>query len=194
MVEAIQKKTSVLAILSLVLGCFFILFIPLLGMLFVIPALILGIIVLILGIIALVKISKEENNLKGRGLAISGIVLGVVGILISIAIILPSLLWARESANKISATQKVRAIIVAIEAYAEAHNGKYPVSESVLLDGNSPYLSKSYDNQVINGYRYLLELNSGSYRVVAKPEECVNKWTKIIIAQTGGIINEEACR
>ena len=58
MVETIQKKTSVLAILSLVFGCFFL--IPLLGFAFSIPA-------LVLGIIALVNISKEDNNLKGRG-------------------------------------------------------------------------------------------------------------------------------
>jgi len=58
MVEAIQKKTSVLAKLSLVFG--FLSIIPFYGSLFSIPA-------LILGIIALVKISKEGNNLKGRG-------------------------------------------------------------------------------------------------------------------------------
>lgn len=185
MVEAIQKKTSVLAILSLVFGCLSI--IPFYGSLFSIPA-------LILGIIALVKIPKEGNNLKGRDLAIRGILLGALGMLISIAIILPSISGARGAANKQAATASVRTISNALETYATAHNGKYPMSESALVDGDVPYLSKLYDNQIIHGYRYLLELNTDSYKVVAKPEKCVNKWTKVITAVTGGLIKEEECR
>jgi hypothetical protein len=88
----------------------------------------------------------------------------------------------------------VRTISDALETYATAHNGKYPMSESALVDGNAPYLSKSYDNQVIQGYRYLLELNTNSYKVVAKPEKCVAKWTKVITAVTGGVVQEEECK
>ena len=185
MVEAIQKKTSVLAKLSLVFG--FLSIIPFYGSLFSIPA-------LILGIIALVRISKERNNLKGRKLAIRGILLGTLGMLTSVAIILPSILGARESANEQVATASVRTISDALEAYATANNGKYPMSEFSLVDENVPYLSKSYDKQVIHGYRYLLELDTDSYRVVAKPEKCVNKWTKVITAVTGGVIQEEECK
>lgn len=185
MAEAIQKKTSVLAMLSLVLGCLSI--IPFYGSLFSIPA-------LILGIIALVKISKEGNNLKGRDLAIRGILLGVLGMLISIAIILPSILGAREASNQQTATASVRTISDALETYAKANNGKYPMSESALVDGNAPYLSKSYDNQVIHGYRYLLELNTNSYKVVAKPEKCGTKWTKVITMVTGGVVQEQECK
>jgi len=114
--------------------------------------------------------------------------------LISIAIILPSILGAREAANKQAATASVRTISDALETYATANNGKYPIFESALVDGNAPYLSKSYDKQVIHGYRYLLELDTDSYRVVAKPEKCVNKWTKVITAVTGGVIQEEECK
>ena len=96
MVEAIQKKTSVLATWSLVFGCLFAIS---LFSFFSFLSLFLSIAALILGIIASVKISKEGNNLRGKGLATGGIVLGVVGILLSIAIILPSLKWARTSGN-----------------------------------------------------------------------------------------------
>lgn len=185
MVEAIQKKKSVLAILSVIFGCLSI--IPFYGSLFSIPALILGIIVL-------VKIPKEGNNLKARGLAIRGILLGVLGMLISIAIILPSILGAREAANAAWATARVRTISNALEVYATAHNGKYPMSESDLVNGDAPYLSESYDNQVIHGYRFLLELNTDSYRVVAKPEKCVKRWTKVITAVTGEVVQEDECR
>ena len=143
MVEGSRKKTAVLAKLSLIFGCLFI--VPLLGLFSPIPA-------IILGIVALVKIFKEGNNLKGRGLAIGGIVLGVVGMLIITAAVKDSL-RARKLANGYVARGKVMDISEAIEIYAKANNGKYPVSESVFLDGDALYLAKSYDNQVIHGYR-----------------------------------------
>src|SRR5438105_2173436 len=68
MIKMIQKKTSMLAVLSLVFGCLFI--IPVFGVIFSISA-------LILGVIALVVISKNEDKLKGRALAIVGTVLGI---------------------------------------------------------------------------------------------------------------------
>ena len=162
MAEMAQKKTSVLAVLSLVFGCFFI--IPFLGVLFSIPA-------VILGIAALVAISKEGNNLKGKGLAIGGIILGVLGIVIISFVALlsvvaiPNLLRARISANDYSAKANIRTISTAIETYAISNNGKYPVSESSL----SPYLPRRYGNEAVNGYRYLLNLNYNSYSIVAKP-------------------------
>jgi len=191
MADTIQKKTSLLAILSLVFGCLFI--IPFIGIIFSLPA-------LILGIIALVAISKEENKLKGRGLAISGIVLGAVGIILIpivallAAIAIPNLLRARLSANEAAAKATGISISSAIETYATVNNGKYPMSEFALVDGNSPYLSRSYDNQVINGYRYLLELNDNSYMIVAKPESCGTTGTKVITVTTGGAMREEECK
>ena len=85
-------------------------------------------------------------------------------------------------------------ISTAIEAYAAVNNGKYPMSESALVDGNAPYLSKSFNNQVISGYRYLLDLNTNSYRVAARPESCKATGTKVITAETGGVMQEEECR
>jgi len=57
----VAKKTLGLAVFSLVLGCLFI--IPLLGMIF-------GIAAITLGVIALSKISKDKETLKGNGFAI----------------------------------------------------------------------------------------------------------------------------
>ena len=81
----------------------------------------------------------------------------------------------------------------AIETYAKANNGKYPISEFELVNGNAPYLTESYSNQIIHNYRFLLELNSDSYRVVAKPEKCGFRG-KIITAVTGGVVQEEECK
>lgn len=191
MVETIQKKVSVLAILSLVFGCFFI--IPIFGNYYSIPA-------LILGIIALVNISKEENNLKGRGLAITGIVLGVLKIILIPLIVLFShisesnLSRARQSANESLAKTTMRIISTAIEAYAKENNGKYPMSESVLVIGDVPYLSKFYDHRVIGGYKYLLKFKTNYYLVVALPETYGVTGTKIITVGTGGVMQDEGCK
>ena len=67
-----QRKTLGLAIASLVVGCFF--WIPLLGLLF-------GLAALIMGIIALVQINKNKIQLKGEGMAIAGIVMGALSVL-----------------------------------------------------------------------------------------------------------------
>jgi len=110
------------------------------------------------------------------------------------AIAIPNFLRARLVANEASAKATVRTISTAIESYSSANNGQYPMSEHALVDGNLPYLSKSYDNQVINGYRYLLELNDNSYRVVAKPETCGTTGTKVIAVETGGVMQEKECK
>ena len=97
MVEPTQKKTSLLAILSLVFGCLSL--IPMYGGLFPIPA-------VILGIIALVRIPKDEDNLKGRKFAVRGILLGVLGLLLAIAIALPSILGAEKQLMQIGHDKK----------------------------------------------------------------------------------------
>jgi len=72
------KKTAGMATASLICGIAGI-FINLLG----IPSLL----AIIFGIISLVKISRNPN-LKGKGFAIAGIILGVVGIILMIFLII----------------------------------------------------------------------------------------------------------
>ena len=74
--KVIKKQTSGLAIASLILGIFA--FIPAIGFL-------LGITALVLGIIALVK-TKKDNNTGGKGMAITGIVLGSLGMILTVVI------------------------------------------------------------------------------------------------------------
>ena len=103
------------------------------------------------------------------------------------------ILRARAIANDAAAKETVKSISIAIEKYARANNGKYPMSESDLIDERGLYLSKYYGNKPISGYRYLLELDADSYRVVAKPESCKATGTKVITAIEGGVIKEEEC-
>jgi type II secretory pathway pseudopilin PulG len=96
-------QTSGKAIASLIFGIFF----------FMIPTAILAI---IFGHLSLSDIKKSAGRLQGRGLAITGLVLGYAGIafipliLIIAAIAIPILLRARMAANESSAVASVHAI------------------------------------------------------------------------------------
>jgi type IV pilus assembly protein PilA len=104
------EKTSGLAIASLVFGMLF-LFFP------------LSIVAVVLGHVSLSQIKKSAGRLGGRGLAITGLVLGYLGIavipliLIIAAIAIPNLMRARIAANESSAVGALRTINVAQVTY-----------------------------------------------------------------------------
>lgn len=187
--EGQGKKTLGMAIASLVFGCFFL--IPLLGIVFSIPA-------IILGIIALVKIGHNKETLKGSGMAIAGIILGAIGILIIpiiaifAAIAIPNFLRARLRANEASAQARVRTVGTAIEAYAAANEGKYPLSESELINTQPPYLDQAYNNNTVQGYNYSIKLNPDTYEITAKPVECGATGIQVFINRNGEI-TESKC-
>lgn len=111
----IARRTSGLAIAALVLG--------ILGM--CVP--LLGIIGIILGAIAISQTSRPEVG--GRGLAIAGLVLGIVGtlfVVLQLAILLPSLNRARETANRVKCASNMRQIGTAFMLYANENRGALP--------------------------------------------------------------------
>jgi len=177
----VQKKTLGLAIASLVFGCLFI--VPLLGIIF-------GLTAVILGIIALVKISNNRDSLKGKGLAIAGISLGALGIIMVpifamlAAIAIPNLLRAKVSANEASAEASVMTLSTAAEAYAAA-NGRYPDDEYDLVYAEPPYLSSSYNNKTIVGYTYSVGFYSDGYEIIAEPERCGTTGFKVFTNRNG---------
>ncbi|MCK9573422.1 MAG: DUF4190 domain-containing protein, partial [Candidatus Omnitrophica bacterium] len=184
-----QKKTSGFAIASLVLGCLFL--IPFLGLLF-------SLLAIIFGIVALVKISNNKQVCKGTGLAVSGLVLGVIGIIIIpiiamlAAIAIPNLLRARAVANEAQAQATIRTIVSAATSY-NTENGRYPQKDSDLAYANPPYLSQSYDNKTVNGYTYSVKFAPNSYTIVAAPESCYATGTKIFTMKDGEI-SENKCK
>jgi type IV pilus assembly protein PilA len=108
------------AIGSLICGIFFFLF----------PTAILAI---VLGHLSLSDIRNAAGRLTGRGLAITGLVLGYAGIasipliLIIAAIAIPNLLRARMAANEASAVESLRKINAAeVEYDASYQNGYAP--------------------------------------------------------------------
>ena len=154
----VQKKTLGLAIASLICGCFF--FIPFLvslisGSFFFIPFAgnPLGLLAIVLGIVALVKISKNKDILKGKGLAITGIVLAVmpfVIIVVFLTTITGSRLTSRDKQAKIAIakTDITSNIPLALDLY-ESDNGQYPSNLQALIVNpggltywNGPYIKK----------------------------------------------------
>lgn len=83
----------------------------------------LSVVAIILGHISLSEIGKSAGRLKGRGMAIAGLVLGYLGvvaipfILILAAIAIPNLLRAKIAANEASAVGSMRNLLAAEVVY-----------------------------------------------------------------------------
>ncbi len=114
----VERKTSALAITSLVLG---VLALPTCG--------ITGLIGLVLGIVALVKINRSAGRLSGMGFAIAGICLsGVFLLMLPVcgALLLPALAKAKEKAQNITCMNNVRQLGLGVMMYSSDHGDKFP--------------------------------------------------------------------
>ena len=168
MTEGQKKQTLGVAIASLVCGC--LVLIPLLGILFSLAA-------IICGIVALVTLSKKNETHKGKGLAISGIVLGGIGILILpivvllAAIAIPNFLRARHNANEFGAIAAARTLSSACASYKAADKAScYPDSLDDLARAEPPFIDSELGDGAQNGYVFTYEGSCDSFRVTAAPE------------------------
>ena len=131
----VQVETSGTAIASLVLGISGI-FTAGLG----------AIVGIILGIIALRAIRRGAGRIKGRGLAIAGIlvsgmVLFMIVFLFGPAMILPALWRARTAARTAESMANARQIAIVIATYGEENDGRLPPADS-WPDALEPYIGK----------------------------------------------------
>ena len=118
-----EPKTCGLAITTFVLGllCMTCILWPLLAL----PA-------IICGIIALVKISKSNGQLKGSGFAIAGLVIPVVFTLIMpilAAILIPALSQAKMAAQRVVCATNLKALSTAMIVYMNDYDDQYPTPE-----------------------------------------------------------------
>ena len=114
----LPPETSGKAVFSLICGVFFI----------ILP---LSIVAVIFGYIALSEIRKSPGRLKGRGLAITGIVLGYVGVVFIVALFGLGIYGIRKAGKEInnaavsvsegSAVSSMRTLNMAEIAYGRAH-------------------------------------------------------------------------
>jgi type IV pilus assembly protein PilA len=106
-----EARTSGKAIGSLISGFLF----------FIFPA---AIVAVVLGHISLSEINRGRGRVRGRGMAIAGLILGYIGIafipLIIAAIAIPNLLRAKMAANESSAVGTLRMYNTAMVRYANA--------------------------------------------------------------------------
>lgn len=128
--------------------------------------------------------------------AIIAIVIAVAILPMSLlaAIAIPNLLRARLMANQSAAKAKVITISTAIETYASANQGRYPLDEYELLHADPPYLSGRYHNKDVQGYNYTLDLNAEGYVITAMPTSCGVTGNKIFRAKNSEGISEEDCK
>ena len=125
-----DAKTSPQALWSLILG---ILSITCLWIFGSIPA-------IILGILGLKKVDQSQGALKGRGLAIAGIITGGVGVIAGItpiaivaSLTVPVFTKVQDSAQTAKQVSTVKSLIVACHLSASEHGGNFPKDLNQLL-------------------------------------------------------------
>jgi hypothetical protein len=105
-----------------------------------------AIIGLILGIVALCAISKRTDQLKGKPLAIAGIVVSAVSIIFVLftaflmALLMPALTCARMQAKTAVSQNHAKQICIAMVMYCDENDGRFPPVDnwSMVL---APYLN-----------------------------------------------------
>ena len=81
---------------------------------------------IICGIIALVKISKSNGQLKGTGFAVTGLVIPVVLGPMMLGVLLPALSKARDVAKQVICQSNLQGLSTSMLFYTEDYNGMLP--------------------------------------------------------------------
>jgi hypothetical protein len=118
-----QTKTSVLAIVSLVLGILSICFTVITGL----PA-------VLLGVIALIVIAGGGGRVRGTGLAIAGVVLGLLGSLL----LIPEVLSVRSAASRAQSANNLKQLAIAMHNFNDS-TGQLPPAVVYDRDGKPLY-------------------------------------------------------
>jgi prepilin-type processing-associated H-X9-DG protein len=164
--QPITPRNSTLAIVSFING--------LISLVCCVLWPILGLPAIICGIIALVKISNSNGMLKGKGYAITGIVIPAVMIVLFpiigmfAAIMFPALSQARGAATKLVCANNERQIALALISYCEESSGMLPeenwmevMQEKGLIQGENVFICVDARKQaayyVLN--KYIKNLN-----------------------------------
>lgn len=116
----IPKKTSGLAITSLVLG--------ILALFSCGATALFG---LVFGIIALITVKRSGGTLKGDGIALAGIIVSAIFLFmipIFAAMLLPALAAAKQRAQTINCVSNEKVLAFAVRMYANDHTNHFPAA------------------------------------------------------------------
>jgi len=133
-----------------------------------------------------------------RGLTLIGIMIFIAVISLIAAVSISKFLHDRISTNESVAQEALKTIAVALEKYAQDHNGLYAESEAKLLprsiggEAEVPYFNKSYCGKTENGYTFSCNLKGTGYTLTARPQNCTTAGTKSFTVTTGGVFSQDA--
>jgi hypothetical protein len=103
---------------------------------------------IICGIIAIGKINKSRGQLKGKGLAITGIIASVAGPALTISMLLPTLSKAKMQAQQVACGSHMRQLGQAMSFYVLDNMGMHP-TPSKWCDLIQPYLGQSSEKVML---------------------------------------------
>ena len=127
--QGTAAKLSVAALLSLIFGCLF--FVP-----------VMGLVATVLGGVGIAQ--TAPGKARGRGLAVAGLTLGIVGLLLTLlfaGVMLPALSIARHAANVTRSQANLRKLSHALRAYQNDYGGELPPDLATLYGAETKAVS-----------------------------------------------------
>ncbi|MCE5339828.1 MAG: DUF4190 domain-containing protein [Planctomycetaceae bacterium] len=135
---------------------------------------------IICGIIGLVKISKSNGRLRGKGYAITGIVVPVAYSIIlplMLAILLPALVRTRQVATKMVCATNLKTLGLAMMTYTAENNDTYPPAGNwcdLLKDKVKPENLRCPSIRKVEGQTsYALNINVAGRKTSEIPHDTV---------------------
>ena len=110
----------------------------------------------IFGHIALNKIGKSGGRLTGRGLAITGLVLGylnIASIPLMFGLAVPAFSGVQAKARQVQMMNDGRQLVLAAKLYASNHGGRYPSSLEQLALSGGISSELRLEQPLINGWK-----------------------------------------
>lgn len=158
---------------------------------------------IICGHIALSKIKESESSLRGRGMAMSGLIMGyvcliLVGLSLAAALTTPMFSKLSEIAPVSKSVMNATLIVSACKTYASTHDGAYPktleelVELGLITDANVLKDPLSKDGAA-NGYEYFggqMSTADSAEKILFMSKTELNG--KRIIVKNDGLVSYEA--
>jgi Tfp pilus assembly protein PilE len=141
---------------------------------------------------------KEAEAKMGRGVTLIGIVVFIAIVSLIAALSISKFLYERISTNESVAQEVLKTVSLALEKYAQDHNGVYADNESKLLtrsmggEADLPYLNRSYCAKTENGYTYNCDLATSGYTLTARPQNCITMGNQSFTLISGGTLSKDA--